>query len=639
MFHRDDDEIGWSVGGQLKMYLDPVGLTVNGPITSDEITASGHILPGTDDTYDLGEDTTPLRWGNLYLGPASLHIVSTTSETTTARDYNLEIEKTAGAEQGYFRIREGSTDLITVTPAGKVGIGITSPSTSLHAATGITIDTGDLFFNESNPRIVAPSNLRFTTNSAERARIDSNGRFGIGTTSPTHSLTVNGDGYFFGDIEATGDITASTSSFIFKDSTRLSASSDGNLLLANSAGTDFDLLQLGGTTNAFPALKRVGKDIHFRQADDNDYASVAVETLDAYGSINARGPGVFLEDGSISSPSLSFINDPTKGFYSYGTDSVGLVLSNPSVGDGTIVFDVVSSQARILGERQTGLSNGTLRLGARQPTGAKVGLILRSISPFASFPEGKFTFSNSHTASPKTTVVNGATNGSLLLTDGAETDFDLLQLGGTTSPYPALKRVGKNIHFRLADDTDYASVTVETLDAYGIIQVDGGTASNPSIAFRSDSDGSGTGIYQSSPNQINFTTNGVQRAFFSTAGFVLNTGTLNANGNRIFDSSAALQLGTVATTSHGLVDGDVLVGNDLEVDGNLFVDGAIFNTPLTTALDAYGAGNVSSEQGADGYIAFFTGPDAIAGDNDLWWWFTTIGWNHIFVSSNKTKWY
>jgi len=32
-----------------------------------------------------------------------------------------------------------------------------------------------------------------------------------------------------------------------------------------------------------------------------------------------------------------------------------------------------------------------------------------------------------------------------------------------------------------------------------------------------------------------------------------------------------------------------------------------------------GSGSVTSAQGADGYLAFFTGSDAIAGDNDLFW--------------------
>lgn len=49
------------------------------------------------------------------------------------------------------------------------------------------------------------------------------------------------------------------------------------------------------------------------------------------------------------------------------------------------------------------------------------------------------------------------------------------------------------------------------------------------------------------------------------------------------------------------------------------------NKTILKALDGYGtgtgtgSGTVTSAQGSDGYVAFFTGPDALAGDNDLFW--------------------
>jgi hypothetical protein len=50
---------------------------------------------------------------------------------------------------------------------------------------------------------------------------------------------------------------------------------------------------------------------------------------------------------------------------------------------------------------------------------------------------------------------------------------------------------------------------------------------------------------------------------------------LNANGNKVYDSSGPLYLGTTGTTGHSLATGDVLVGGKLEVDGVLWADGAI----------------------------------------------------------------
>jgi len=78
--------------------------------------------------------------------------------------------------------------------------------------------------------------------------------------------------------------------FLWSGRSRMYSPAEGSITLQNIARTDFDLLQFGGTTIDFPALKRVGKDIHIRDAADGDYTSLACMTLDAYGAANVRGP-------------------------------------------------------------------------------------------------------------------------------------------------------------------------------------------------------------------------------------------------------------------------------------------------------------------------------------------------------------
>jgi hypothetical protein len=56
------------------------------------------------------------------------------------------------------------------------------------------------------------------------------------------------------------------------------------------------------------------------------------------------------------------------------------------------------------------------------------------------------------------TNITAPSNGSLTLLDNAGTSFNRLQLGGTTSSFPAIKRNGANIDFRLADDSGYCDV-------------------------------------------------------------------------------------------------------------------------------------------------------------------------------------
>jgi hypothetical protein len=88
----------------------------------------------------------------------------------------------------------------------KVGIGTTSPSYKLHVnggdaqiANGIA---GTLYMNNSNNYLygdtngvgvlAAGDNLRIKTNNFTRLRVIQNGNVGIGTTSPSHKLSVNG---------------------------------------------------------------------------------------------------------------------------------------------------------------------------------------------------------------------------------------------------------------------------------------------------------------------------------------------------------------------------------------------------------------------------------------------------------------
>lgn len=70
----------------------------------------------------------------------------------------------------------------------------------------------------------------------------------------------------------------------------LSGPSDGVIRATNIAGTDFGRLQLGGTTSAFPSIKRNGTGIDFRLADDSAYAPVVAST---YSGLTINLPGSY----------------------------------------------------------------------------------------------------------------------------------------------------------------------------------------------------------------------------------------------------------------------------------------------------------------------------------------------------------
>lgn len=56
-------------------------------------------------------------------------------------------------------------------------------------------------------------------------------------------------------------------------------------------------------------------------------------------------------------------------------------------------------------------------------------------------------------------IRSGGGSGLICLTDNSDTNFNRLQLGGTTSSFPSIKRSGINLEVKLADDTGYGGIT------------------------------------------------------------------------------------------------------------------------------------------------------------------------------------
>jgi hypothetical protein len=79
------------------------------------------------------------------------------------------------------------------------------------------------------------------------------------------------------DVAAGGQINlGSTSSKLYVSSgAGLRSSGAGIWLMFNDAENDFNRLQLGGTTSAFPAIKRNGTEIDIKLADDSAFAPIS----------------------------------------------------------------------------------------------------------------------------------------------------------------------------------------------------------------------------------------------------------------------------------------------------------------------------------------------------------------------------
>lgn len=134
-----------------------------------------------------------------------------------------------------------------------------------------------------------------------------------------------------------------------------------------------------------------------------------------------------------------------------------------------------------------------------------------------------------------TSVINGSgTNGNIVVSNAAGNSFGLLQFGGTTSSFPALKRSTTELQAKLADDSAFTKIR-----SSGVI-VDGATGTNCLLA-----DGT-TGACGSAPTDAQYlmlATNGStsdERVATAGTGITITDG--GAGGNATIAADTAVML-------------------------------------------------------------------------------------------------
>jgi hypothetical protein len=224
---------GASIEGDLTVNGDTI--VSNGSINvGDKIIAPGEVGIGTSTTY------------------AKLAVLSTVSDQRAFTIWGHESQSVPLLE--IYDNATTSNPLFFVTEDGKVGIGTSTPSVTLdiYGTDAIRLPSGTtaqrpgsassglLRFNETTATfegynglgwtglggvidldldtyILAESTtgadedvLFFYTNGTEKARLTSDGKFGLGTTTPQETLVVSGTGLFTGALTSEGLITGST---------------------------------------------------------------------------------------------------------------------------------------------------------------------------------------------------------------------------------------------------------------------------------------------------------------------------------------------------------------------------------------------------------------------------------------------
>jgi len=243
----------------------------------------------------------------------------------------------------------------------------------------------------------------------------------------------NGDDSNYTNFIALGLFTPAAGTLNFETRSVISSPADGNLRLTNNAQTDFSLLQFGGTTSSFPALKRSTTELQVRLADDSANATLRVSHLRASGFVEAGATNEFFWVGR------SVLTSPADGNIRL-TNNAATDFGLLQFGGTTSSFPALKRSSAVLQCRLADDSGGAqLQAGSFVATGI--------IEAGAS----------SRLAWTGRSQMQSSTTGQIHLMDAAGTGFDMLQFGGTTSSFPALKRSSAELQCALADNSAFAA--------------------------------------------------------------------------------------------------------------------------------------------------------------------------------------
>jgi|TARA_B100001094_G_scaffold319982_1_gene365531 hypothetical protein len=221
----------------------------------------------------------------------------------------------------------------------RVGIGASSPSASLHVSGSAILqnDSSTLnFYNTAGAQraflqlsgtgliIDTDSFLEFKPNNSTAMYIDSSGKVGIGTTSPTHKLSVEGD--------ATDGGTGNDGQLVLRGATN----TDLRLMMGMDTSSEYGFIspmKLGTSWNNLSLCYNGG---NVGIGDNSPSAK-----LDVNGDIQIQGANALLLNHTTGAASDTYINSPsdnvmafrTGGTERFSVDYNGTFVIKESTGD------------------------------------------------------------------------------------------------------------------------------------------------------------------------------------------------------------------------------------------------------------------------------------------------------------------
>ena len=485
-----------STNGTERLYVSNAGRVGIG--TDSPASALCNYASTTNDSSSIGISSAGFLWSTNVNIVGYTAIIENRVSATTNR--NALLVKNAATDSASYvaRFESGGTNRFTIRGDGNVGVNTLSPSAQFQTNASSASTVGQIVRGAASQ----------TANLLEAQDSSSNTYFSVGGK---RTMTANGeaittiDGYF---TPASGVQVHGTKITVDAGS---GSSSGGTLLGAEYAP------KVSSTSN--PPTLVVGAQYYPQINGTQTVASVqglrvqsfvnATATISSFYS--ARIADIFSAGGTVTNQYGLYIDSLTTGGTNYAiyTNS-GAVRFGDAV---TIAGGTVTASKPLLNITQTWNDASVVFEGAViniTNTNSQIGSTLFSVklggsSIFRIRRDGT-TFCNSLATTTgnlqaafgstilfdSSSRINAPSDGILRFTNSSSSDFSRLQLGGTTSSYPAIKRNGAALNFRLADDSADCAITAGAATFSGAVTL----AENASIALdpAGSADGKYTGI-------------------------------------------------------------------------------------------------------------------------------------------------
>lgn len=215
--------------------------------------------------FSITENTSSLNFSSTSTGTSAIG-------TLPIYDFIANSDLSTASTSNFFRVNRAITPSAGSANFRPFTVRYTINATGAQTGnlTGILLDANETALNGMTHNLM---DLQVGGNS--KFRVQANGpAFNINAFELVFGSTIRGTDFQIG-----------------ANGCRLVNFNDGSFRITNNAGTSFNLLQFGGSTNAFPALKRSGNVIEVKLADDSSYAPLYALTLLSMGTM-AIGGGI-----------------------------------------------------------------------------------------------------------------------------------------------------------------------------------------------------------------------------------------------------------------------------------------------------------------------------------------------------------